>query len=50
MKQMWETDFLPLLVLTCRGAAPVKISTGNHFPGFQENPREFRKIITSTGC
>ena len=27
----WETDFLPLLVLARRGAAPVKISTGDKF-------------------
>ena len=28
---MGETDFLPRLVLTCRGAAPVKTSTGKNF-------------------
>ena len=28
MKVLWETHFLQLLVLTRRGAAPVKISTG----------------------
>ena len=30
--KQWETDFLPLLVLTPRGAAPVKTTTGNSFP------------------
>ena len=28
----WETLFLPLLVLTRRGAIPVKTSNGNQFP------------------
>ena len=36
----WETDFLSLLVLTRRDAAPVKTSTGNHFPRkYQRIPR-----------
>ena len=42
-----EADFLPLLVLTLRGAVPVRtilviISL--------ENAREFPEIITSTGA
>ena len=28
----WETDLVPLLALTRRGAAPVKTGTGNDFP------------------
>ena len=38
----WETDFLPLLVLTRRGAAPAKTSTGNNFPRkYQRIPRNY---------
>ena len=40
-----ETDFL--LVLTRRGAAPVKTSTGNYF---HKNTREPPGMITSTGA
>ena len=29
---IWETDFLPLLVLARLGPVPVKISTGKNFP------------------
>ena len=39
--------FLPLLVLTRRGAAPVKTSTGNNF---LDKTREVPEIITSTGA
>ena len=38
--------FLPLLVLTHRGAAPVKTNTGNNFP--PKNTREFSDIMTNT--
>ena len=44
----WETHFLPLLVLTCPGAAPVKSSTGK--TKIIENTREFPEIISSTGA
>ena len=38
----WETDFLPLLVLTCWGAAPVKASAGINFPRkYQRIPRNY---------
>ena len=40
--RLWETDLLPLLVLTRRGAAPVKTSTGNNFPRkYQRIPRNY---------
>ena len=39
---LWETDFLPLLVLARRGAAPVRISTGNNFPRkYPRNPLNY---------
>ena len=39
---IWETIFLPLLVLTRQGAAPVKTSTGNDFPReYQRTPRKY---------
>ena len=38
---------LPLLVLTRRGAAPVKTSTAN---SFLANTREFQEMICSTGA
>ena len=47
-ENIWETHFLPLLVLMCRGTAPVKTSTGNNFPS--KNNREFPEIITTTGA
>ena len=38
----WETDFLPLLVLTCRCAVLVTLNTGNRF---LENTRESTKLL-----
>ena len=38
----WETDFLPLLVLTRQGRSTGKTSTGNNFPGkYQRIPRNY---------
>ena len=40
--QTWETDFLPLLVLTLRGRSAGKTSTGDNFPGkSQRIPRHY---------
>ena len=41
----WQTDFKTLLVLMRRGAVPVKISTGNIFPG---NTRELKFLSFNT--
>ena len=43
----WDTKLLPLLVLTRRGAVPVKTSTGNTFA---RKYQRIARIITSTGA
>ena len=37
--------FLPLLVLTRRGAAPVKTSTGNNFPRVPGNAQKLLPVL-----
>ena len=45
MVSRWETDFLPLLLLTRRGAALVKASAGRHFPrSYQIIPRTYYQL------